>query len=1003
MKNKCFNAFCGIILSVLCSCAGMKMEVDTLEADFKSPKAEQRPYVWWHWMGPNFSLDGITRDLEAMKKQGIGGATIFNITSAVQESQAPTKNNPWPNQVYRGEEYWKAIKHAASEAERLGLEIGLHNTVGYSTTGGPWIDESRSMQRVLYTETRVSGGKTINVNLPAPAIPDRRGWGGVIRRLTEFKDIAVTAVPASEKNISPDDVIELTKYMDKAGNLVWDAPAGEWIVTRFVYASTGVAPHPLPDELIDNKTFEVDKMTVKNTEYHWKNVINPLKEHIGSYMGKSFRHFLIDSYEAGLQSWCDGFRDMFIREKGYDPLPWMTSIPSVFDRLKQDRQPKRIVGDSLLTSRFEWDYRDFIGQMFVKNGWQPAVRMINKSGCKLQFEPYGGPIDILSSVPVADLPMGEFWTPNSVGIRGEVAGGARAAGARIIGAEAFTGSPNRSQWVEDPAYLKRSGDYAFITGVNRLILHHWVHQPYDDKYKPGMSMGWWGTHFGRNQTWADAGKGYFDYLGRCQAMLQHGEQVVNYITIGKASGGDAISWRNFIRQAKVKDGDIVLTSGRRYKFAELPETDVIQPELIVKIYKMLKDGAIFVSKVKPVRGAGLTDYIEGDKTIEKLADVIWPGESKENRVGKGRLLKMKPTEALDYLGVDKALVSSFGKMRYVHRKYQNNDMFFVLNDSKDSVMMDLSFNITDRIPELWDPYTGKITDLKSFDVSSGRLKLLMGVSANRSFFIVFRRKIDGFEQLKWEGGQLIDNSLLRTDKSGTQCLLLNNTEARSVISSSGRQGRTSTGGSKCLQVSPSGRWDIEFCSKADGSVFSVSSDSLFEWSMSDDKRIKYFSGTATYTGEFILPYDYNATENSVELNLGELKNIAEISVNGQAYFNLWHSPFAVSCEELDKALHPGVNKIQIKITNTWRNSLIGDEQYVSDLVWGKERDWGKQCVGRPLAEYPDWFINNTPRPSKERKTFVIWNYFTKDSELEKAGLWGPVKLKVVKKAKIELM
>ena len=80
---------------------------------------EYRPFVWWHWMGSNFSKDGITKDLEAMKEAGIGGATIFNLASAVQESHAPTENNPWPEQTYRSPAYWEAMRHAASEAARL--------------------------------------------------------------------------------------------------------------------------------------------------------------------------------------------------------------------------------------------------------------------------------------------------------------------------------------------------------------------------------------------------------------------------------------------------------------------------------------------------------------------------------------------------------------------------------------------------------------------------------------------------------------------------------------------------------------------------------------------------------------------------------------------------------------------------------------------------------------------------------------------------------------------
>jgi hypothetical protein len=112
-----------------------------LQKDFLNPPVSARPFVWWHWLGSNFSKEGITKDLEAMKRPGLGGATIFNISSSVIESHAPTLNNSWPDQTYRSPKYWEALRHAATEAKRLGLELGLHNTVGYSTTGGPWIDE----------------------------------------------------------------------------------------------------------------------------------------------------------------------------------------------------------------------------------------------------------------------------------------------------------------------------------------------------------------------------------------------------------------------------------------------------------------------------------------------------------------------------------------------------------------------------------------------------------------------------------------------------------------------------------------------------------------------------------------------------------------------------------------------------------------------------------------------------------------------------------------------
>lgn len=518
------------VSALLCSCVASAEQqkdkditINDLAYMFKEPPMEYRPYVWWHWMGSNFSKEGITKDLEAMKKAGIGGATIFNLTSAVQESQAPIENNPWPEQTYRSKAYWEALEHAASEAKRLGLKLGMQNTPGYSTTGGPWITEERGMQTLVSSQVNIKGNRIVELSLKVPELPVYKGWGASNKQATYYKDIAVMAVP-DKNDATVSEVIDLSDFMDSDGLLKWNAPSGTWTVYRIGHAPTMANPHPLPDDLI-GKVLEADKMSKEQSIYHWQNILDPLVEHLHDYIGTTFTHILIDSYEAGDQNWTPGFRNEFIKQKGYDPLPWIALRNA-------NKKTDEIV-------KFDSDFKDVINRLYIDNGWKVAKEMINKAGLQFYWEPYHGPFNTTECVSIPDLPMGEFWTGGDGAISSEITNAAKASGKRLVGAEAFTGRPEISQYTEDPAFLKHSTDGSFLSGVNMLFLHHWVHQPFDDKYQPGMGMGWWGTHFGRNQTWIKPGKAYFTYLTRCQMLLQQGSFISTKANILHRSMTDA--------------------------------------------------------------------------------------------------------------------------------------------------------------------------------------------------------------------------------------------------------------------------------------------------------------------------------------------------------------------------------------------------------------------------------------------------------------------------------
>ena len=955
---------------------------NNLESRFLNPPTSAKPYVWWHWMGSNFSKAGITKDLEAMKAEGIGGATIFNLASAVQESHAPTLNNPWPEQTYRSPAYWEALRFAASEADRLGLEIGLHNTVGYSTTGGPWINEERSMQRLVWSDTIISGGTELNLKLNAPKLVADEGWGKTGRKISFYKDIVVLAVPAEKKEMATAEVLNLTSQFDAAKGLKWNAPSGKWTIYRIGHASTGRPPHPVPDDVL-GKVLEADKMSAEQSAFHWNTVLDPFKEHLGEYLGKSFKHMLIDSYEAGNQNWTPKFREEFIQRKGYDPIPWLASF-SLTVGTGKDSKDRRIVGNEDQTARFDWDYRDVIDQLFFENGWNIGKNMLKDARLDLQFEPYGGPFNTPQGVALADVPMAEFWTAGIGGIYSAVPSSARASGKTVVGAEAFTGRPEVSQFTEDPAFLKSTADKVFAQGINRMILHHWVHQPFDDRYQPGMGMGWWGTHFGRNQTWFEPGKAFFTYLARCQAMLQFGQQPADYLCVDKLQGfADLISSADFIRQnITVENGKLRIPSGRIYDFIVFSDS-IMLPETANKIKKLLAAGATVVSP-KPVKSPSLKNYPECDSALIKTANEVW-GTGTSNTYKRG-LLFTKLEDAVQKSGitadfqVEKATTPN--DIKIAHRTSSEADIYFVSNQSEKAQAISVSFRISGKQPELWLAEDGSISNAPVWSDKDGRTTVSLNLKGIQSVFVVFRKAATKADHLvSVTAKDMNSNWNILTNKNGLPVFRTSEAVSVGLAYASGKQKTVDT--KPTAPVELSGLWKVAFAPKTD-QQFELDFPELIDFSQHNNKSVNYFAGTATYRKKIAMN-DASLKERTI-LDLGEMNDIAEVRVNGKSAGVLWYPPYRADLTDL---LVAGENDLEILVTTNWANRLIGDEQEPADFEWGKDRG---EKMGRAMLAYPEWFVKNQPRPSLGRKTFSIWYYYRKDSSLKPAGLVGPVRL-----------
>ncbi len=168
-----------------------------LESDFKTPPPSARPWVIWYWNNANITSNGITADLEAMQRSGIGGALIMDV---VEDFAPPRGTAEFMNPEWQG-----LFQFSVQEAARLGLEIGMCNGPGWTGSSGPWITPELSMQKLVYTNLNVTGPMKFSANLPQPDTTPRKGDArdSKVQFKNFYSDVALLAFPATTNSVAP--------------------------------------------------------------------------------------------------------------------------------------------------------------------------------------------------------------------------------------------------------------------------------------------------------------------------------------------------------------------------------------------------------------------------------------------------------------------------------------------------------------------------------------------------------------------------------------------------------------------------------------------------------------------------------------------------------------------------------------------------------------------------------------------------------------------------------
>ncbi len=792
---------------------------------------------------------------------------------------------------------------------------------------------------------------------------------GISAEKNDFEDRGVSNGTAG---IHPDHVIDLTHALDGQGRLNAVLPQGDWRILRIGYTFNG----KYTDDSKGDKHMTVDKFSPSGVTVNYTNLVGRIVK-MARANGIATQPMAIysESYESKTQNWTQKMAEEFESRRGYSLTPYLPVLCGGY-----------VMGSFDESERFLRDFRRTLADLMAENYFGKRTQLAHQDGIRSYGDNGGAQqflYDAVNFQKQVDVPIGEFWVQSKreveaeyphYTIRQDIKNGSSAVHLyneivpeeqQIIG-ESFTSYAHN---MLGPLRMKAIADAAFCRGLTTVSLHGTCLQPLDDSIKPGLMWGPYGPLDGMHtSTWWEHMDKLSAYYARCEALLRSGRFVGDFVYYVGDDIPNTLPFRNQLPgnvpagydydgcdTEAITDlfdvdaaGNIVCPNGMSYRFLHLPNSQTMPLHVLQAIEKLVKAGATVVGP-KPVRTPGLTGGMsQSDRQLQALADKLWDNEP----YGKGRVfeaavfseieqqLGLEPDFKVDFTRIQspmwKAYNTANDPVEYIHRLDGETDIYFVTSHLLEPETIHCSFRVSGKTPRLWDPATGGMYSVP-FKEENGRTLISIPLEKLGSVFVVFKP------------AQSVEPApLLETEK--------------------------------VLVKEIDGPWELSF-DPVWGGPETASFASLASWDQRSEEGIQYYSGKAVYRKKFTLT---KPIDGRLLLELGEVKDVAKVILNGKEAGVAWLPPYSV---ELTDHVKAGENTLEIEVINSWRNRMIGDQQYPMDF----------ELTRGLLSAVPDWLRDGTPRPETNRYTFATCPIFEKEDQPGKAGLIGPVRLMKLKK------
>lgn len=891
---------------------------------FQNPPNRYRPMVRWWWNGDRVTSDEISRELDVLRKAGIGGVEINPIKFPSEADPMNTKALTWMS-----DEWIAVLETALKGTKERGMTCDMIVGSGWPY-GGEFLAREDQTQMMALGTRELNGPQKVRLStseLLADVHP---------RFVSPYKDplkglSTATLVPYEMDGVSAAVPIPVNTKDDA---IVFDVPAGRHVLyfliklTGFMAVINGAPGASGP---------VLNHYNASSVEKYLERISDRLSAKVGP-LGDHFRAFFTDSIELEGENWCDDMLAEFSRRRGYDLAPF---LPFVLFKVGEMGNAIATPYGAQLSAEFEkrtqlvrYDFETTKHELFQERFVATFAAWCKKIGVKSRMQAYGMDCDPIAAGMMVDIPECETWIrseqipPFEDGdynrgrsytmINKFVSSAAHLSGKQLISCEEMTNT-------DDPFHtsmerIKVAGDQSILSGVTQSVLHGFNYSPLSAPF-PGWVR--YGTYFSERNTWWPYFKLWVDYKARLSMLFQHAEMQADIAILPPSAdlaakygfqrdpfprlaypgylyklweaihqNGSGCDYLNeeIIRESTVENGRLVFRS-RSYKAIILPEVESIHPATARQLHAFMESGGtvIFLGKT-PNQAAGLDQQMRDSAEVLSLISTM--RESHPDRT---------PLEFVN----EKNMVSWYGDLQrrygldpkvaishptdFISQIYYRNgeqDIFFFTHSGpEERFTFEATFRTGSKEAWLWDPESGARSRLAA---ATEKNVLTISLDPSESKLIVFEPR-----------------SLRLGKTSG----IGSSVEDQAFANSPGRL--------------ISGPWSVQLAS-VDGTSTSIQIPALIDFNQRKD--LASFAGTITYRKEL----EIDGKVSPRWLSLGRVHAISELEINGEQLSIRWYGEHRY---EVRGRLHPGMNQISINIVTTLGNYMKTLKDNRTAQVW----------------------------------------------------------------------